>query len=453
MKKSGIRLAAVSLSLAALCAACSRSAFPAKLLRSDIAMAQLAVYYSGSVPARSLLARAQAIAAGYPELKASTDLESLYKELGAGESRSFFSIPGDIAEYAPPNEQSLAYFARGIPEADFPKVASLDKVVILDFAYGRDAILDGLRAAYGIADQLANESGGYVWDESTREIFSRDAWKSGRAADIAADIPRIARHITVHYYKDGELFRQISLGMEKFGLPNIVVNQMPAGSSDSVNALVNLSAQSLYEGAELSGGAIALDIETIRNEEHRLALEARLLPGALKKGVLKALKGKPEEGDPPGLLLELAGAAPPWKSRQTAMALALADLFGSEDGAINVIHDEELLAASQRAKAKLPALKKEFAAGLESGGYLMVKLPFTTSSGGNEWMWVEVTEWKGATIAGILSNEPEYVPGLEQGAKVSGNESDVFDYIRSYADGREEGNETSAIIQRSQSDE
>ena len=81
---------------------------------------------------------------------------------------------------------------------------------------------------------------------------------------------------------------------------------------------------------------------------------------------------------------------------------------------------------------------------------MLLKAPFETSSGGNEWMWVEVSSWKGGAIDGLLGNEPAEVPGLHAGATVRVNEKDIFDYIFYKADGSTEGNETGREIEKSQ---
>ena len=77
----------------------------------------------------------------------------------------------------------------------------------------------------------------------------------------------------------------------------------------------------------------------------------------------------------------------------------------------------------------------------------MVKGPFKTASGGNEWMWIEVVRWKGSKIEGILENDPFQVPNLKAGARVEVEEDSIFDYIYRHADGTREGNETSALIE------
>lgn len=82
--------------------------------------------------------------------------------------------------------------------------------------------------------------------------------------------------------------------------------------------------------------------------------------------------------------------------------------------------------------------------------YILVKAPFATRDGGNEWMWVEVAKWSGDTIEGLLKNEPVDVPGLRGGQMVKVSQAKVFDYVRHHPDGREEGNETTKIIMRMQ---
>jgi hypothetical protein len=48
----------------------------------------------------------------------------------------------------------------------------------------------------------------------------------------------------------------------------------------------------------------------------------------------------------------------------------------------------------------------------------------------------------------MLKNEPYYIPTLHGGQTVNVSQKDVFDYIHTFPDGRTEGNETSAIIEK-----
>lgn len=109
-------------------------------------------------------------------------------------------------------------------------------------------------------------------------------------------------------------------------------------------------------------------------------------------------------------------------------------------------YDAVLRAASARARVKLPGLQKAFRRGLMPGEQLLVKAPFSTRDGGREWMWIEVTEWNGDQIKGMLRSDPRDVPGLSAGQMVDSRQSEVFDYLRVFPDGRTEGNETSKLL-------
>src|SRR5262245_49825107 len=85
--------------------------------------------------------------------------------------------------------------------------------------------------------------------------------------------------------------------------------------------------------------------------------------------------------------------------------------------------------------------------GLEPGEHILVKAPFQTTDGSDEWMWVDVATWDETAIRGTLQNEPSGVPGLRAGQIVEVDPERVFDYIHSHADGELEGNETGRILE------
>jgi uncharacterized protein YegJ (DUF2314 family) len=235
--------------------------------------------------------------------------------------------------------------------------------------------------------------------------------------------------------------------MEKFGLPDIVVNDFPWSINESIGSLINLSAQSLIEGTSINDDlSIDVDLDRIRNDPFRLALKASLLAEASGKGRIHFRPAIPEEGDPDNYLLEIdfdAAAGTTVHEKQDSL---ISEVFGAEDSIVYIQHNKKLLAASNRARQRMPELRERFNAGLEPGESIMVKAPFTTSDGGREWMWVEVIEWNGNDIRGLLSSDPYHVPGLRAGAEVRVDQQDLFDYIFYLADGSSEGNETGEII-------
>ena len=162
------------------------------------------------------------------------------------------------------------------------------------------------------------------------------------------------------------------------------------------------------------------------------------------------MKGKWEEGDPFNRLVEIAFSAEQDGDSHAAQDKLLSSLYGWEDEIAQVRHTKELLAASQRAKEKLPMLKQAFLTGLAPGEYIEVKAPFATPDGGQEWMWVEIIAWREEKITGMLKNEPYNIPSLHGGQSVVVNQQDIFDYLWRHADGRQDGNETGAIIMKMQ---
>lgn len=356
--------------------------------------------------------------------------------------------------YAPPGIESLRYSGRGLDDDQAQALQDSAQAYILDFAHPGARTLEGLRAANGIAEALARETGALVWDEQTREVFTPDAWRSRRIDAWREDPPDVSDHITIHAYKSGDYVRAITLGMAKFGLPDVVVNDFSWSLSRGVGSLINLYCQAMVEGAaDARPGRFDLDLHAIRNAKLRDTELAALLPNATASALLSLKPGEREEGDPANRLLEISFDRYPGRDVHARQERLLSDLFGWEDAITQANHDEALLAASGRARERLPALREAFAAGLRPGELIQVKAPFDTPDGGREWMWVEITAWRGNVITGLLKNEPFNIPSLHGGQVVEIDQRDVFDYIRRFPDGREEGNETGRLIRQQSGDD
>lgn len=338
-----------------------------------------------------------------------------------------------MAEFAAPDLETLSYFGRGLTDAEKQAVQSSPKVVVATFAVDIADAARVHRDALAMMGTIADRTGGLVWDEDTRELFSREAWKAREEAEI--DDPKtIITHVVTHPYQEGELIRIVTLGMAKFGLPDIVVEDVPRTLIGHVGSIVDALAVTMAKDKTLArAGAMTIEPETIGEVSGRAEIQLAV--------------AKPREGDPPNRLVQIVfpGPAATLHVRQQTL---VATLLGREEEISNVQHDQELLAASEAAKKELAALQSRFAKGMPEREALSVKAPFKTVDGGNEWMWVEVTAWNGDTIEGILLNEPGAVPGLEAGAKVQVETASVFDYIHELADGTQAGGKTNEIVTR-----
>lgn len=356
--------------------------------------------------------------------------------------------------YAPPSLQSLQYFGRGLSREQAVAVQNSKTAFQIIFSYPKEHVLDGMRSALQLTGKIAKATNGLVWDEETRLLFSVEQWNKDHLEDWTEEYPDISKHITVHAYKKDEYVRAITLGMSKFGLPDIVVDHFSWSISRNIGHIINLFAQSLIEGAVLQKpGEFDLDLKAVKNTKVREPQVKSLRTHATGKALLTLSQGVPEEGDPNNRIIAITFErypGPDVTAKQNKMAESL---FGWDDKLVPVQHDQTLEAASRRARAALPALRKAFNAGLAPGEFISVKAPFETPNGGQEYMWVEVTSWKDDQIKGLLRNEPFKIPTLHAGQNVEVSESKIFDYIRRHADGTEEGNETGKLIDQQSGDE
>jgi uncharacterized protein YegJ (DUF2314 family) len=352
-----------------------------------------------------------------------------------------------VESYAPPEPDLVQRFGRGLSTAQAAELATAREALVLDFGLPRARVWEGGKLACRLVSALARREQALVWDEETREIFTPAAWDERRLAPWQDPIPEISRHTVIHAYKDKDYVRAISLGMAKFALPDIVVTDFSWASNRNMGHLVNLTAQAFAEGAELRrGGRLDLRLADIRNGAVREPQLAALEKKGTGEARLVFAPGVWEDGDPRNRLLEIRFDSYPGRDNHSRQEQLLDTFFGSKDSVKYVKHDEQVKAASARARGRLPELRRAFEAGLRPGEYLLLKAPFARPDQGNEWMWVEVVAWQGKRIRGLLRNEPFEIPSLHAGQVVWIDPDDVFDYILHNPDGREEGNETGAII-------
>jgi uncharacterized protein YegJ (DUF2314 family) len=354
--------------------------------------------------------------------------------------------------YAPPSERAQEYSSHGLSKEQSAALKQITKALKLDFGHSQKDVWAGLRQANELVEQVARETGGLVWDEETREIFSPDAWHKRRIGSWQNGIPDMSTQTTIHVYDNGEFDRAISLGMSKAGLPDVVIQELPISAATQIVNVINLFSQALAE-ERVSGKnrAFKLDIHAIQNASIRDEELKSFKEHATGIACLSLQKAELEEGDNENRLIRLTFDRYVGNDSHAKQESAVAWLFGWSDSIHYVEHTDELMEASRKARLDLPRLQRVFAAGLQPDEYIEVKAPFSTPDGeGHEWMWVEVQKWKHGMIEGTLENQPEQALGVHAGQLVKVKEEDVFDYIRKFSDGHEEGNSTGEIIGKMQ---
>lgn len=412
---------------------------------------QFAIYYPKAPTADPMAALRGVLdkTAGSPKLLASLPAPS---SVTAPVVFANWNTTTVLKEYRAPDMESLQRFGRGITREQAEALQKADKALILDFAHPSQQSLAVMQKALQVTLQVARDTGGLLWDEETREVFSPDEWQKRRVDTWANGLPDVSQHTIIHAYRSGEMVRAITLGMGKFGLPDVVVSDFSWSSNRPMGSLVNAFSQAMAEGITLARpGQFDMDLRALRHAAARDPMLTGLKPNAAAVAKLSLVNGTWESGDPQNRLYEIRFDRYKGPDRYAQQDAMVSSVFGAgEDSVTRVKHNDELLAASKAATAQLPKLREAFAKGLQPGEYILVKAPFITRDGGNEWMWVEVARWNGDAIEGLLKNEPVDVPGLHAGQMVKVSQAKVFDYMRRFPDGRNEGNETSKIIARMQ---
>jgi uncharacterized protein YegJ (DUF2314 family) len=358
-------------------------------------------------------------------------------------------ISPPLTEVTPPPEEELKYRGRSLSEEQKQRLQHAAGITVLSFvAVGKP--FHSYRTALAIVRELAQKSDGLIHDATTRGTFTPQAFAT-LLDRWTGEVPDVRQHVTLDFYPDGELGRIVSLGMQKFGLPDVAIAQVSQSDSNSMASLMNVTLQTMIErGAIERAGELEISLSKLENASIKKAMLDSLKKGGSGTAIVRLAVGKPVEGDAENRLAEIVFPGPA-DSLQIRHNEALAQLFGSEDSLSRVPDDDPaLLAASAHARATLKKLKPRFSPKPTGLDHLLVKAPFETPSGKNEWMWIEVVHWENKKIEGILENDPFEVKGLKAGARVEADEDSIYDYILQHADGTTEGNETAKLIQARQ---
>ena len=410
------------------------------------------VFYYSPEPAVEPEATARALAAKYfPTVTFSSKLS----EKPAPPFIGFEEERAPLENFPVPDSGYFKHGGRGLSDEAIAAIQKTARATRLVLVAPRDEVWSAGRTYTQLALDFATATGAAIWDSATRECFSRDAWQERRLSKWSENqtVPDLRPHITIHLYQADEsrrYLRAITLGMEKFALPDVVIERLVGSDNRPAGNLINLVCQSLAEAPEIADGANRLfRVADIREPGLRAQFSEGLEEKATAEVRLALLEGNHQDGDPGNRLIELSFRHSAGTTDDERREAALSTLWGAKDSIIGVRHDGAIKAAAARARARLPELRKAFASGLPPGERLLLKAPFARDDEGDEWMWVEVMQWSDSgKIEGLLQNDPFYIKNLQAGARVRVNESAIFDYIFHRADGTVEGNETGRLMEQ-----
>lgn len=401
----------------------------------DVARAQFAIFH----PTKAKTDGWKAVQKLAKAAKLNAYLDEEPDEEVAGAYVVFHAFTAD--DYAPLGGETLD-FAHGLSDKEKDALVDSQNASVLDVVIPLEKAAK-LQDVEKLMADLQKSTGGVLWDEDTQEYFSPAEWKKRRLDGWDKGTPDAMWHFSVFMTaKDGMTDLETG-GMGRFGLPDLRLTKVPNSGKNAATNMINSLAQLMVEGkVEGAPGPVTLRLSDIKHKTRKEAARKLLLEGAQGQTEVTLVSS----GDFRHPLLDLT--FPGSGSAGARLDQALTALFGSSDRVDQIEHDAELKALSaKQMKIFSTTIKKRFEKGLKTGESLMVKAPFPADSGGNEWMWVEVTKIKpDGTILGTLANDPDDVADLMSGDEVVVVEAELFDWMFKEKNGTELGNETGKLM-------
>ena len=337
------------------------------------------------------------------------------------------------AEWGLPVPSTLDTVAKGLTPKERAGLARLPSVVVVRVTGAATPTHLVARTGFALAAAVAERVRGFVHDETVRRIETADAFAAHAiTAPLGDSAFREDRILIQSYVQDDGTTRLISLGMRRFGAPDLEVRGAQAGASRSLAAIVNAVAARLAAGASEAPLDVSLDDPRAKGKSATVDLVVPPL----------------QQGDPDNTIVRIvpAGGAEP-----AAYDRLVAAFFGAAEQLVDQPDDAELTAARDRARRAFPATLARWKASPEPRPKLLVKLPFPIAGdAGSEWMWVEVKGVSGDAVTGTLANSPAYATDLHAGAAVTGRTRDLYDAMLLLPDGGTVGGETTKILERRQ---
>jgi uncharacterized protein YegJ (DUF2314 family) len=300
------------------------------------------------------------------------------------------------------------------------------------------------RAGFALTASIAGRLEGLVYDETLRRIETASQFaEHAIVAPIGDPAFREDRIVIQFYQEEDGTARLISLGMRRFGAPDLEVRGAQVGAGRSLGNAMNAVAYRLAAGETLAPLMVTLD-DVVRATGKS---SAELHPGKAGPATeLVDLVVPPhQEGDPDNAIVRLV---PPGGATPSGYDDLVRGLFGVAEQLVDQNDDAALIAASERAARSFPAAVSRWKAMGSPRSTLLVKLPFAIpNDGGLEWMWVNVMSVQDTTISGSLANSPAYITDLKGGAPVRGKRKDLSDWLIKLPDGGTEGGETIRVLE------
>jgi hypothetical protein len=222
----------------------------------------------------------------------------------------------DREELPLPTAEDLQQFGHDLTPAEVTQAASSTGAILFGWLLDKDPTFSELRKAESLVYEVAQKTGGFVWDDTTHELFSPEIWKKSRIDGWQGDIPDARRHFSVRYYMDE--------GHPRLASSGLVIEEVPASLSAPMEVLGTAIAQTLAEGGAVGkDGQLALDLKALHHTAAQKALTSGAGPGATFRGHVTLAMVDPEEGDADNRIIDVRFDGYPGATEVERQAAAL----------------------------------------------------------------------------------------------------------------------------------
>jgi uncharacterized protein YegJ (DUF2314 family) len=329
-----------------------------------------------------------------------------------------------VDELPVPSMQSLQYFGRGFDQSKANRIMESDySVSFIGVApFDKDHTL--LKKITECVGGIASKYNAFVFDAADSLTFTSDSFEKLRLDEIKKGLYS-ASQFGVRAYRVEKGLRSVSMGLEKFGQPNLVIENFSEHHMSYMDKLFTMVLQSVIESpVKVTPGPMAIDIKHIVNPVVRSNLDASIGPVGTGKAKLVLKKAMSLDGDP-SELLAISFKNSPSDDLWIEQADLLSSVFGRDRDVSSVPDSVSLESAIASAKMRVKSILDERHALEKDGMRLLVAVAMKETK---EVVWVEVTEWIEQIGIGILLSNPIHTKSHSSGMKYKFNYESIMDY-------------------------
>ncbi len=345
----------------------------------------------------------------------------------------------------------IPFNSRELSESDLKTLTESRMIVRLRLSTPGNGRRDHLTFMIRFVEVIRSLTGGVVQDAVSHTLWGADAWGTRVVARPTANLTD--SHLQFEILDEGDTVWIHSHGMQKFGLPDLEIEDVPRESARVGLRLMHLISETILKLRAESkldfDRPAAIDETTLQflmqynprdPEGHFPGGSLTIRPfvrdydpesPATLRHTLKLLEGRYQA---------VAVSEPPKAEDETA-GEGDAPTFDPEKEELR----RRLTEAHRQARAALPQFKQSFRDHSPEDAVHAVKICFPAEEGGMEWMWISLDAWRGDSLVGHLENTPVVRTDMRKGARIQVSEHEIYDWAISRPGGEIEGAFTESL--------